>query len=145
MATDRIATTVWTGDLMSGSGEVSLDSSGAAPALAVSWPSRAEEANGKTSPEELIAAAHATCYSMAFSNMLAQAGTPPERVETTATVTFSLDGGAHISKVALKVRATIPGIEQAQFEELAAKAKDGCPVSKLMAGNVELTLDAALA
>lgn len=144
MATDRKATAQWNGDLMSGQGTVSLDSSGLAKSLAVSWPSRTEEANGRTSPEELIAAAHATCYSMAFSNILAKAGHAPEQLDTSAVVTFSLDGGAHIEKVVLTVRGNVPGISEADFQAAAAQAKEGCPVSKALAGNVQIELDAAL-
>jgi lipoyl-dependent peroxiredoxin len=145
MATDRKATAQWNGDLMSGQGTVSLDTSGVAGPLDVSWPSRAEDASGRTSPEELIAAAHATCYSMAFSNILAKAGHAPERLDTSAVVTFSLEGGAHISKVALTVRGTVPGITDEDFLSAAQQAKEGCPVSKALAGNVDISLDAALA
>ena len=143
--TDRKATTTWRGALLDGAGSVSFDSSGAAGPLDVSWPSRAEEPGGSTSPEELIAAAHSACYSMALSGALAKAGTPPESLETSAVVTISLEGGAHISKVALTVRGNVPGISEQDFLEAAEGAKDGCPVSKLMAGNTELTLDAGLA
>ena len=143
--TDRKATTIWNGELQSGNGEASLDSSGAAGPLKVSWPSRSEEPNGQTSPEELIAAAHSSCFSMALSGALGKAGTPPERLETSAVVTFSTDGGPHVSKVALTVRGTVPGVSEDDFLKAAEGAKDGCPVSKLMAGNTEITLDASLA
>lgn len=143
--TDRIASNIWEGDLFSGTGITTLDSSGAVPALEVSWPRRAEEPGGYTSPEELIAAAHASCFNMALSNVLAQAGTAPDRLETSATVTFSTDGGPHISRVALRVRGTVPGASEDAFRTAADEAKRGCPVSKLIAGNTTIDLDAGLA
>ena len=137
--TDRKATTVWAGTLFEGSGETTFDSSGIGT-YPVSWPSRAEEANGKTSPEELIAGAHSACYSMAFSNMLAKNETPAERLEVSAVVTFV--PGTGITKSALTVVGTVPGIDEAKFQELAADAKAGCPVSQAL--SVEITLDAKL-
>src|SRR5687767_2872996 len=101
--TDRKATSIWEGDLPSGKGTTSFDSSGAIEPVAVSWPARSEEPGGMTSPEELIAAAHASCFNMALSGALGKAGNPPDRLETSAVVTFSLEGGAHIAKVALTV------------------------------------------
>jgi osmotically inducible protein OsmC len=142
---DRKATTQWQGDLKSGSGRVTLDTSNATGPLDVSFPRRAGEAEGQTSPEELIAAAHASCFSMALSNVLAEAGTPPERLETSAVVTFSLEGGPHISTVALSVRGTVPNADAQAFQDAAGKAKDGCPVSKALAGNVDISVDAQLA
>lgn len=126
---------------MGGQGTVSLDSSKVGD-FEVSWPSRAEEANGKTSPEELIAAAHSTCYSMALSHGLAGAGTPPEKVDTKADVTFQ--PGEGITGIHLTVRASVPGITAADFEKAAQNAKENCPVSKALAGT-KITLDAALA
>jgi len=143
MATDRKAEVVWQGDLMNGSGTITNVTSGAFGPLDVSWPSRAEDPNGKTSPEELIASAWAACYSMALSHGLAQAGTPAEKLETSATVTFQ--PGEGITRGALTVRATIPGIDDAAFQEAARGAKENCPVSKALAGIPEVTLDAALA
>jgi osmotically inducible protein OsmC len=143
MATDRTMSTTWKGTLMEGSGTIHEAGSGAFGPLEVSWPSRAEEPNGKTSPEELIAAAHSACFSMALSAGLARAGTPAETLETSATVTFV--PGTGITKVALTVRGTVPGIDEAAFVEAAEAAKVGCPVSKALAGVPELTLDAALA
>lgn len=138
------ASTTWEGDLMSGSGTTSL-ASGAAEPLAVTWSSRTETADGRTSPEELIAAAHATCFSMAFSNGLAKAGTPPDRLDTEATVTFEkTDAGNRVTKSALTVRADIPGISEEDFQTAAAAAKEGCPVSQALKGNVEITLEASL-
>jgi osmotically inducible protein OsmC len=143
MAAERSAQATWQGDLMSGSGEIHEAPSGAFGPLQVTWASRTEEEHGgKTSPEELIAAAHAACFSMALSNVLAKAGHPPERLETSATVTFV--PGTGITKSALTVVGSVPGIDEAAFEEAADQAKDGCPVSGALKGNVELTLDARL-
>jgi osmotically inducible protein OsmC len=134
----------WNGDLMSGSGTIDEVGSGAFGPLDVSWPARAEEASGgKTSPEELIAAAHAACFSMALSHALAQAGTPPERLQTSATVTFV--PGTGITAIALSVRGTVPGMEADAFREAAQAAKENCPVSKALAGVPDVSLDAALA
>jgi osmotically inducible protein OsmC len=143
VATERSAQVTWQGDLMSGSGEIHEAPSGAFGPLQVSWASRAEEQHGgKTSPEELIAAAHAACFAMALSHGLAQAGHAPEQLETSATVTFV--PGTGITKAALSVVGVVPGIDEAAFVEAAEQAKDGCPVSSALKGNVELTLDARL-
>jgi lipoyl-dependent peroxiredoxin len=143
MATDRKADVIWQGDLMNGSGTIESVTSGAFGPLDVSWPSRAEEPNGKTSPEELIAAAWAACFSMALSHGLAQAGHPADKLETSATVTFQPGDG--ITKGALTVKATVPGIEAAAFDQAAEAAKQNCPVSKALAGIPEVSLDASLA
>ena len=143
MATDRTANVVWLGDLLSGSGTIDEVTSGALPALAVSWASRAEEPDGRTSPEELIAAAWASCFAMALSNGLAKAGTPPEKLETSATVTFQ--PGEGITRGALTVRGTVPGLDEAGFRNAAETAKDDCPVSKALTGIPEITLEASLA
>jgi len=143
MATERTMSTTWKGTLMEGSGTIHEAGSGAFGPLEVSWPSRAEEPNGKTSPEEMIAAAHSACFSMALSAGLARAGTPAETLETSATVTFV--PGTGITKVALTVRGSVPGVDEAAFVEAAEAAKVGCPVSKALAAVPELTLDAALA
>jgi osmotically inducible protein OsmC len=144
MAAERRASVTWNGDLMSGSGTVDEVGSGAFGPLQVSWAARTEEASGgKTSPEELIAAAHASCFSMALSSGLAKAGTPPERLQTSATVTFV--PGTGITRVALSVRGTVPGIDAAAFREAAETAKAGCPVSKALAGVPEIVVDAELA
>lgn len=140
MATTRTATTQWKGALFDGSGTVSLDSSGVGT-FDVSWPSRAEAANGKTSPEELIAAAHSSCYSMALSNGLAKAGTPPQTIETKADVTFQ--PGEGITGIVISVRAQVPGISAADFQRAAEDAKANCPVSKALAGTT-ITLNAEL-
>jgi osmotically inducible protein OsmC len=143
VATERKAEVTWTGDLMSGSGTIDNVTSGALPALDVSWPSRAEAPNGKTSPEELIAAAWASCFAMALSNGLAKDGTPPEKLETSATVTFQ--PGEGIVKGALTVRGTVPGLDAAGFQAAAEQAKANCPVSKALAGIPEIALTAELA
>jgi lipoyl-dependent peroxiredoxin len=140
---DRSAQVTWQGDLMSGNGEIHEVPSGAFGPLQVSWASRAEdEHGGKTSPEELIAAAHAACFAMALSHGLAQAGNLPERLETSANITFV--PGTGITKAALSVVGHVPGIDEAAFEAAAEAAKEGCPVSGALKGNVELTLDARL-
>ena len=143
MATERTAEVTWKGSLFEGRGTIDRVRSGAFGPLDVTWASRAEEPDGRTSPEELIAAAHAACFSMAFSNGLAEAGNPPERLETSATVTFV--PGTGITKSALRVRGTVPGLDEATFVEKAEAAKENCPVSKALAGVPEITLDAALA
>ena len=143
MATERNAHVTWRGSLMEGEGTIDSVGSGAFGPLDVTWASRAEDSDGRTSPEELIAAAHAACFSMALSHGLAQAGSPAERLETSATVTFV--PGTGITAVALRVRGTVPGIDQDAFLEGAEAAKAGCPVSKALAGVPEITLDAALA
>jgi osmotically inducible protein OsmC len=143
VATDRKAEVTWTGDLMSGSGTIDSVTSGVLPELAVSWASRAETPNGKTSPEELIAAAWASCFAMALSHGLAQAGTPPEKLETSATVTFQ--PGEGIVKGALTVRGTVPGLDASGFDAAAENAKANCPVSKALTGIPEISLVAELA
>lgn len=140
MATTRKATTNWEGNLLEGKGTVALESSGIGT-YEVSWPSRAEAANGKTSPEELIAAAHSSCYSMALSHGLAQAGTPPQEVETSAEVTFQ--PGTGITGIHLTVTAVVPGLDADGFAAAAQNAKENCPVSKALAGT-EITLTANL-
>lgn len=143
MATERTMSTTWHGSLLDGAGTIAAAGSGAFGALEVTWASRAEEPNGRTSPEELIAAAHSACFSMALSHGLAQAGTPADRLDTSATVTFV--PGEGITKVALTVRGAVPGVDAAMFAAAAEDAKVGCPVSKALAGVPEITLDAALA
>ncbi len=142
MATDRTAHVTWQGDLMSGSGRIDSVSSGAIGGLDVSWHARSEDVGGDTSPEELIAAAHASCFSMAFSNGLAQAGHAPEELKTAATVTFQ--PGEGITKVALEVVGKVPGIEADMFQEAAEAAKENCPVSKALGGVPEISLEARL-
>jgi lipoyl-dependent peroxiredoxin len=142
MAAERRADVVWEGSLIEGSGTITKTGSGALPELPVTWASRTESPDGRTSPEELIAAAHASCFAMALSHALAQAGNPPERLETSATFTFV--PGTGITKSVLTVNGRVPGIDESAFREAAEGAKDGCPVSGALKGNVELTLDARL-
>lgn len=139
---DRTAYVTWSGSLTEGGGTIESVGSGAFGPLDVTWASRAEDSNGLTSPEELIAAAHAACFSMALSLGLANAGTPAERLETSATVTFV--PGTGITKSALAVRGTVPGMDEDAFLEAADAAKENCPVSKALAAVPEITLDAAL-
>ena len=143
MATDRNAEVTWNGGLLDGRGRIESVGSGAFGPLDVSWASRAEEPAGRTSPEELIAAAHASCFSMALSLTLAEAGTPPEELRTSATVTFQ--PGEGITKGALTVRGRVPGIDEDGFRQAAEGAKANCPVSQALTGVLEITLDAALA
>jgi osmotically inducible protein OsmC len=142
MATDRTAEVTWHGDLMSGSGRIDSVSSGAIGGLDVDWVARSEDAGSKTSPEELIAAAHAACFSMALSHALAQAGHPADELKTSATVTFQ--PGEGITKIALAVTGNVPGIEADAFEQAAETAKENCPVSKALASVPEITLAARL-
>ena len=141
MATTRSATTIWHGSLMEGAGRVELESSGLG-GFDVTWASRAEDPAGRTSPEELIAAAHSSCFSMALSNGLAKAGTPPDTLETNAAVTFQ--PGEGITGIHLTVTGTVPGMTAEQFTEAAEAAKTGCPVSKALTGTT-ITLTATLA
>ncbi|HEX9475632.1 MAG TPA: OsmC family peroxiredoxin [Candidatus Dormibacteraeota bacterium] len=141
MAAISRADATWEGDLIHGSGHVKPES-GAFGELPVSWASRAERMHGKTSPEELIAAAHASCYNMAFSNGLATAGHTPERLNTRAEVEFV--PGPGITTITLTVRGRVSGISKEEFQKQAEAAKEGCPVSKALHGNVELKLNATL-
>ncbi len=143
MATDRHAEVTWNGSLIEGSGSIDSVGSEAFGPLDITWASRAEEPGGRTSPEELIAAAHAACVSMALSHGLDEAGTPPERLKTSATVTFQ--PGEGITKVALVIRGTVPGLDEDGFRAAAEDAKANCPVSKALGGVPEITLDASLA
>jgi len=139
------AEAVWEGDLAHGSGRVGGDS-GVFDGLQLSWRARTEgPGGGKTSPEELLAAAHAACFSMALSNGLAQNGTPPERLEVRAVCTFDKVGdGFAITTMELSVEGRVPGIDAAAFEEAAEQAKEGCPVSRALDGNVEITMQPRL-
>jgi len=141
MATTRTASAHWEGSLMEGAGQVTLESSGLGT-YDVTWPSRAEEPNGRTSPEELIAAAHSTCFSMALSGALAKAGNPPAFLDTTAEVTFQ--PGTGITGIVLKVTGSVPGMTAEQFQEAAEGAKTGCPVSQALKA-VPITLEATFA
>jgi osmotically inducible protein OsmC len=139
---ERSANVTWQGDLMSGSGEIAEAPSGAFGPLQVTWSSRADEPAGKTSPEELLAAAHAACFAMALSHGLAQAGHAPETLQTSATVTFV--PGTGVTTSALTVVGNVPGVSDDEFHAAAEDAKENCPVSKAL-GGVEKTLEARLA
>jgi osmotically inducible protein OsmC len=138
---ERSASVTWQGDLMSGHGEIDEVPSGAFGPLQVTWSARAEDSNGKTSPEELLAAAHATCFAMALSHGLAQSGHAPERLQTSATVTFV--PGTGVTRSALTAVGSVPGIDDDEFQAAAEDAKENCPVSKAL-GGVEKTLEARL-
>ena len=130
---------------MSGSGVVSASTSGAFTELPVTWASRTESADGRTSPEELIAAAHASCFCMALSHGLGEAGTPPQKLEVSATVAFEpVEGGFKVASSRLTVRGSVSGIDAAGFSQAAEAAKDGCPISQALKGNVELSVEATL-
>jgi lipoyl-dependent peroxiredoxin len=140
---DRTAHVTWSGSLMEGSGTITSVESGAFGPLDVTWAARAEEDSaGLTSPEELIAAAHAACFSMALSHGLADGGTPPEKLDVDATLTFV--PGTGITKIAITVRGSVPGLDEPAFLEAAEAAKVNCPVSKALASVPEITLDASL-
>ena len=141
MATTRQAKTHWEGSLMEGAGQVTLESSGLGT-YDVSWPSRAEQPGGKTSPEELIAAAHSSCFSMALSGALAKAGTPPAALDVQADVTFQ--PGEGITGIHLTVVGTVGGVSAEEFQSAAEGAKTGCPVSQALTGTT-ITLEASLA
>jgi len=147
MAAIRRADVTWRGDLASGKGTVTAQSSGVFKGLDVSWARRSEaDANGVTSPEELLAAAHAACFAMAFSAGLARAGSPPEELNVTANVTFDRVGDAFkVVSSALEVRGRVPNMDEAAFVKAAEAAKDGCPISGALKGNVELSVKASLA
>jgi osmotically inducible protein OsmC len=146
VAAVRQARAVWNGDLATGSGEVSAVTSGKFSALPVSWGARTEAPQGKTSPEELLAAAHASCYSMALSAGLAKGGTPPKRLEVSSKVTFDKVGADWtVVSSELEVKGDVPGIDQAAFAKAAEGAKDGCPISRALKNNVKLSVKATLA
>jgi len=143
MAAERTAHVRWSGSLMEGGGTIERVGSGAFGPLDVTWASRADESDGRTSPEELIAAAHAACFSMALSGALAKAEMPPKQLETSATVTFV--PGTGITRIALSVRGDVPGMDEEVFRAQAETAKDNCPVSKALAAVPEITVDASFA
>ncbi len=141
MASESSATTVWEGGLAKGRGTTSVQST-AIPDVAVSWAARTERSRDTTSPEELLAAAHAACYCMGLSHELDQLGSPPERLEATATVTFVPGEGVKSSHIVVTGR--VPGVDPSGFEAAAQRAGEGCPISGAMRGNVEITVDATL-
>jgi osmotically inducible protein OsmC len=145
MAAVRHADVVWEGSLARGSGKVSASSSKAFTDLPVNWASRTERADGKTSPEELVASAHASCFAMALSFGLGNAGNPPERLSVSAAVTFDqVDGGWKVVSSALTVKGKVPGLDDAGFKAAAEDAKENCPMSQALKGNVQLSVDASL-
>ncbi len=145
MSAIRRAEVTWSGPLTTGSGTVSATSSGAFSDLPVSWGARTESPEGKTSPEELVAAAHASCFAMAFSGDLGRAGTPPDRLAVSADVTFDkVEAGWRVVSSHLTVRGRVPGISEADFVAAAEGARDGCPISQALKGNVALSVDATL-
>jgi lipoyl-dependent peroxiredoxin len=142
---ERTAITEWEGGLTDGSGSVSCMSSGAIEGLPVTWASRVEAPEGRTSPEELIAAAHASCYAMAFSHVLAGADHAPERLHVTATVQAELgEGGLAITRSDLEVRGRVSGLDPAEFQRQAEEAEQGCPVSNALRGSIEIGVSATL-
>ena len=144
MATaERRAEVVWEGDLPGGSGRFTVGS-GAMSEQAVTWASRTERSDGKTSPEELIAAAHGSCFAMALSNVLAEGGTPPERLEIDAVCTFDVSE-VKVSSVDLDIRGHVPGIDEEGFQSAVGQAEQGCPVSNALRGNIEIRVNATLA
>jgi lipoyl-dependent peroxiredoxin len=144
MAAKRHAQAIWEGDLVKGHGRFKVDS-GALPELPVSWSARTEASGGKTSPEELLAAAHASCFSMALSAGLGRMGKPPVRLTVDATCTFDKVGdGWKVTLMELQVSGNVPGLTAAQFEEAARKAGDGCPISGALKGNVEIRVSPRL-
>ena len=145
MAANRRAEATWSGDLASGSGAVSAVSSGVFSDLPVTWAARTETSDGKTSPEELVAAAHAACFCMALSGALGRAGTPPARLDVSAEVTFDKVGdGWKVTASALTVKGQVPGMSEEYFRAAAEGAKDGCPISGALKGNVALSVEASL-
>ena len=145
MAAIRRAEATWSGPLATGSGTVSALSSGSFTDLPVSWAARTEAPGGKTSPEELLAAAHAACFEMALSGALGRAGTPPERLDVSAEVTFDkVEAGWRVVSSALTVRGVVPGMSAADFAAAAEATRDGCPISVALTGNVALSVEASL-
>ena len=145
MAAKRTAEAVWEHDLLHGSGTV-RGTSGALPSMGVSWSSRTEAPAGKTSPEELLAAAHAACYSMALSAGLGRMQKPPERLDVRATATFDKVGdGWKVTTMELEVTGKVPGISAAEFDTAAKAAAQGCPISNALKGNVAISVQAKLA
>ncbi len=141
----RRAEATWSGDLASGSGAVSAVSSGVFTSLPVTWAARTETSEGKTSPEELVAAAHAACFSMSLSGALGRAGTPAENLDVSAEVTFDkLEAGWRIVSSALTVRGRVPGMSADDFVAAAEGAKDGCPISNALSNDIALSVDATL-
>jgi len=145
MAATRRSTVSWEGDLAHGKGQVSADTSKAYSDLPVTWASRIERADGRTSPEELLASAHASCYAMALSHILGQGNTPPQRLQVEAVVTFEQAGeGLRVASSALTVHGTVSNLDAEGFRRAAETAKDSCPISQALHGNVQLSVSATL-
>jgi lipoyl-dependent peroxiredoxin len=145
MAAIRKARVSWTGDLAHGKGTLTAESSGMFKDAPVTWASRTERSDGKTSPEELLAAAHASCFAMALSFGLGNAGKPPQRLDVTATVAFEqVPGGFKVKSSALEVTGAVPGLDAQGFQKAAEGAKENCPISQALRGNVELSVKATL-
>jgi lipoyl-dependent peroxiredoxin len=142
---ERKATAVWEGTLTEGKGELTAESSQVLVGVPVTWGSRIEEPAGRTSPEELLAAAHAACYAMALSGALARRDTPAARLEVSATVAFEKVGdGYKVTRSRLHVRGRVPGLDDAGFQEVAREGEEGCPISGAIRGNVDIELEAEL-
>ncbi len=142
MAAESKATTVWEGDLPKGRGTTTV-ASGTLPEFEVTWPARTERTPGTTSPEELLAAAHSACYCMALSSVLSKGGNAPKRIEASAAVTFVPGEGVKSSR--FTVRGSVPGLDQAVFEDAAREASENCPISQALKGNIEIAVEATLA
>jgi len=144
MPVQRKAEAIWNGDLLKGSGTVRIGT-GALPEFPVSWAARTEEPGGKTSPEEMLAAAHASCYAMALSGTLGRGGTPPQSLRVTATCTFDkVESGWKVTRMDLEVRGKLAGLDQTKFEEAARAGEKGCPISNALRNNVEIRVNAKL-
>lgn len=142
---ERRADVVWEGNLLQGHGKIVSVGSGALGELPITWASRTERSDGRTSPEELLAAAHAACYAMAFSHTLAQAGTPADQLAVSATCAFEqVESGFKVTTMDLDVRGKVPGLDQAGFEKVAQQAEQGCPVSNALRNNVQIRVQAHL-
>ena len=143
---ERVAVASWKGNLTEGEGDLSLESSKILQGTPITWASRAEAPDGRTSPEELLAAAHASCYAMALSNTLAKNGTPADSLEVRAVCALDRRGeGVAVTTMHITVRGSVDGLDDAGFQDLAKKGEEGCPISNAIRGNVEITLDAHLA
>jgi osmotically inducible protein OsmC len=142
---ERVARAHWEGSLTDGKGEITAESSQVIVSMPVTWASRIEEPAGRTSPEELLAAAHAACYAMALSGELGRRGTPPDRLDISAAVSFEkVDGGYKVTTSRLHVRGRVPGLDMDGFKEAAQKGEAGCPISNAIRGNVDIQLEAEL-
>ena len=142
---ERRAEVVWEGSLIQGHGKIASVGSGAFGEMPITWASRTERSDGRTSPEELLAAAHAACYAMAFSHTLAQAGTPAEQLDVKATCAFEqVGGGFKVTTMELDVQGKVPGLDQTAFENVARQAEENCPVSNALRNNVQISVKAHL-